>query len=231
MKMNVMIPFDGCAEDSLRYTLRSISENFDYDKIYLVSDKIPDWIKNVIIVPESDTHQHNKDANLIDKVLGAIDFGMTGDFMFWSDDQIILKKTEPVVTFNNRNPFTIVPQTKWQKRLLNTAKFINDRFGVKLNVNFDTHTPQPMNTELFKKMTCANYQDGIGYTICTLYFGMNYPLKAVDQATIKATIENMNQRKIDISRYQYLGYNEKMFNIFVKKFLEKRFEKKSVFEK
>ena len=60
---------------------------------------------------------------------------------------------------------------------------------------------------------------------------MNYPLKAVDQADIKATIENMNQRKIDLGRYNYLGYNEKMFNIFVKKFLEKRFEKKSFFEK
>ena len=231
MKMNVMIPFDGCAEDSLRYTLRSISENFDYDKIYLVSDKIPDWIKNVIIIPESDTHQHNKDANLIDKVLGAIDFGMSGDFMFWSDDQIILKKTEPVVTYNNRDPFTLIPKSKWQRRLLQTAFFIHKMTGIKIDRNFDTHCPQPMNTEKFKKIRAIDYQSGIGLTICTLYFGMNYPLKAVDQADIKATIENMNQRKIDLGRYNYLGYNEKMFNIFVKKFLEKRFEKKSFFEK
>lgn len=226
-----MIPFDGCAEDSLRYTLRSISENFDYDNVYLVSNKIPDWIRNVIIVPEEDTHKHNKDANLIDKVLAAIYFGMSGNFMFWSDDQIILNKIDPVVTFNNRNPFEIKPQTKWQRRLVRTAQFIYERFGFKLDRNFDTHTPQLMNSELFKKLSMVNYKDDIGYTICTLYFGMNYPLKMVSQEQIKVTIENMNQRKLGFEGKYFLGYNEKMFHAFVRKMLEKRFNKKSVFEK
>lgn len=229
--MDIMIPFDGGAEESLRYALRSIDKNFKHDKVYLVTTQVPDWIKNVIIVPEEDTHDSNKDANLFDKVFGAIDFGMEGDFMFWSDDQICLKPTEPVVTYNNRDPFTLIPKSKWQRRLLQTAFFIHKMTGIKIDKNFDTHCPQPMNTEKFKKIRAIDYQSGIGLTICTLYFGMNYPVKMESQDALKVTVEKPQDLMFNMDAKTYLGYNEKMFERHVKPFLVKKFEKKSKFEK
>lgn len=43
--MNIVIPFDGEGEEELRFALRSIDMNFQHDNVYLVSVKVPDWIK------------------------------------------------------------------------------------------------------------------------------------------------------------------------------------------
>lgn len=229
--MNIVIPFDGEGEEELRFALRSIDMNFQHDNVYLVSVKVPDWIKNVIIVPQEDIHKHNKDANLFDKVFAAIDFGLQGDFMFWSDDQICLKKHDPIVVYNRRNPFLIRPQSKWQVRLIETAFMIKKMTGVQIDRNFDSHVPQPMNTDRFNRLRNIDYQSGNGLCICTLYYGLNYPNKMVEQESVKQTYELSRETKVEDANKIWLGFDVGSFHRIVKPFLYKKFTKKSKFEK
>lgn len=230
--MDIVIPYDGKGE-GLKFVLRSIENYFEVGKVFLVtSEKVP-WIQNVEIVNKKDIHLTNKDANLIEKVFSAIEAGISEDFIFWSDDQILLKKvTQPQIVYNPRNPFTL-KETKWQLRMQRTANFILEKTGVKLTYNYDSHVPQPMNRTNFLKLKEVDYQSGLGFCICTLYFGLAKIPATSKQDDIKFTAET--EQKINVKTLEtktWLGFNEIGYSKGgVKEYLEKKFPKKSRYEK
>lgn len=224
MKYDILIPYDNNNDESLKLALRSIERHVDYKDVYLVSPKKPDWIKNVKHIKKDDVHKSNKDANLFDKVFCAIDAGI-GDFLFWSDDQIIMKPHDFTVVYNVRNPLLLPVAGKWTKRLIRTGRYLRDKHKIILDKNYDSHVPQLMRPELFEKIRKIDYQSGLGYTICTLYFGLNLPQKEVEQDTVKVTIE----KELGNTDKVFAGWNDKMFPV-AKKHFEKLFDKKSSFE-
>ncbi len=230
--MDVVIPYDGRGE-GLKFVLRSIENYFDVGKVFLVTDASVPWIQNVEIIYQKDIYQTNKDANLIDKVFSAIDAGVSEDFIFWSDDQVLLQKiTTPEVSFNPRDPFKL-KETKWQLRLKRTAEFVEEKTGVKLTYNFDSHIAQPFKKSLFSKLKEVDYQTGLGFCICTLYFGLAKIPATHKQDDVKYTAET--EKEIDLKNLEtktWLGFNEIGFSKSgVKEFLEKKFPKKSKYEK
>ena len=103
--MDIVIPYGGDGE-SIKYALRSIEKNFDYGNIFIVTDKPCHHLnhKNLFFINKGDKHMSNKDANLFDKVIAACENGVGEDFVFWSDDQAILRHHNIQYVYNVRNP-------------------------------------------------------------------------------------------------------------------------------
>ena len=112
--MDIVIPYGGTSE-SIKYALRSIEKFFDYSNIFIVTDGKCENLshKNLFFIDKSDIHKSNKDANLFDKVLAACTGGVGEEFMFWSDDQVIIKEHDIKYVYNIRNPFFLRPSCKW----------------------------------------------------------------------------------------------------------------------
>nr|DAQ92094.1 MAG TPA: hypothetical protein [Caudoviricetes sp.] len=231
---DIVIPYDGLG-NSLKNVLRTIDKHVPVKNIFLVTDKVPDWIHNVEVVTASDVHKSNKDANLIDKVLAAIKTEMIeGDFIFWSDDQAILSKYVPGVITNARDPHTFESDNKWEKRLKRTVEFVEEKAGTFLNFNYDSHCPQMMNRLQFLQLEDIDYQSDLGYCICTLFFGLYPPVWPVfAQDNVKHTVEKsgvLNEE--DLRWKRFLGFNETGYTSGgVRAYLEKNFPDKSVYEK
>lgn len=161
----------------LRYSLRSIQTNFlSIRDVYIVGFK-PDWIQNIIHVPHPDIHLHNKDANIINKVLFTCGIAsLSDDFVRQSDDQFWLQP----VTRENLSQFRYVDITqskitnghsKWAKRLYNTAEVLKKE-GLP-TFNYDTHCPVLVNKYEFIRvfgLEHPEFRDLPGYTINSMYF-------------------------------------------------------------
>lgn len=230
MKYDIVIPYDNQNDESLKFALRSINEFVDYNDVYLVSPKKPTWITNVKYIKKDDVHLQNKDANLFDKVFCAIDNGMKENFIFWSDDHLVLKKIDELTPVaNNRNPLKMKPKNKWERRLVRTGEFVRDNHKVVLDKNYDAHVPQPMEVSKFELIRNIDYQSGLGFTICTLYFGINKPDKTLHQLSVKATLERDRIEIINIANKTYMGWHDRIFPL-IKSYLVKNFSEKSSFE-
>jgi hypothetical protein len=229
--MDIVIPYKGKG-DSLIYVLRSIEKYFPHNRIFIVTDKKVDWAQNVTIVSCQDRHVGNKDANIIDKVMAACENGVSDEFMFWSDDQIILAPHNPIPVRNCRKPTLMVPSCRWEFRLKKTGEFVKENYKRELEFNFDSHVPQPMRKKEFLKLKGTGYQKSIGYCICTLYYGVNGFSETALQTDVKATFEYdpvFNEAKTKDKLW--IGFNERMYNMGVKEYLERTFPEMSRFEK
>lgn len=231
--MDVIIPYDGQSE-TIIFALRSIEKYFPCDKVYLVTSKTSGWMNqdNLIVLFHPDYHLANKDANLFDKVLYALRAGAGEEFMFWSDDQILIDNWTPIPVRNSRPPCQIEESCKWQRRMKRTGMFIKEKMGYEMPHNYDSHVPQPMKKALFEKIRNIDYQSGLGYCINTLYFGLAGCPQSILQGDVKATFECNQSFKEDlIVGKKWIGFSNSGYTPGLKSFLEKKFNKKSKFEK
>lgn len=228
--IDIVIPYNGNGE-SIIYALRSIEKYFPYGKIFIVTDGDCKNLKNVEILKMGNHHDHNKDANLFDKVIFACENGVGDEFMFWSDDQALLSEYKPMTVYNRRNTFEMVPSCKWEMRLVRTGKFIDKVFGRHLPFNFDSHVPQLMKRNEFLKIKNIDYQSGLGFTICTLYFGMAGYGDVIEQGMVKATFECGRFDLNSANGKMWVGWDRDSYENFgVRGWLKNRFPKKSIFE-
>ena len=237
-KVDIVIPLscESCSSNlELRMALRSIERYAgNHGNIYIVSDQPPNWLQNTVILPVSDKHKHNKDANIIDKILAAARLeSLTGKFIFWSDDQLALKPfntCDMLPAYNNRSREKFRGENVWHRRMRRTFDFLSAH-GRYPAWNWDSHLPQIMDKEHFKNiMENIDYAAEPGYCVNTLYFGwLNTPPQLPQQA-VKATVEQelflpeLPQRKI------FLGYNDAACRGNLPRLLKKHFSVRSKFE-
>lgn len=233
--MDIVIPYGGDGE-SIKYALRSIEKNFQYDNIFIVTDKSCPHLnyKNLFFINEGDRHTQNKDANLFDKVLAACSNGVGDEFMFWSDDQAILRPHDIQYVYNVRNPLVMQPTCKWERRLVRTGMFVKDILKKELKFNFDSHVPQLMKRNDFMRIKSIDYEQGLGFTICTLYFGLAGwdDRELVEQRKVKATFEGGYLNETDTVNKNWIGWDRFTYEkTNLRAFLEVMFPFKSKFEK
>ena len=73
----------------LRLSLRTLETNGKHiDRLFIVGNK-PDWVKNAIHIPAEDTYQPMN--NHCHKVLKAISWGISDNFLLMNDDFFMLK--------------------------------------------------------------------------------------------------------------------------------------------
>ena len=139
----------------LRMALRSIAcYAMNLRNIYVVSDAPPDWLCNVKTLNVPDRHLHNKDANIIDKLLAAARLPeLSGRFLFWSDDQLALQRFDAATipaSCNPRQYKDFRTDRVWHRRMRNTFEYLQ-KLNINLQCNFDAHIPMPMHKDLFVK--------------------------------------------------------------------------------
>ena len=242
-RVDVVIPLsnESCSNnDELRICLRSIDKYAeDVGRVIICTTADVPWLSgNVDILAIPDSERHLKDANLIHKVLTAIEQkSITGKFAFFSDDQCILKSlrlAELPPIYNNRSKehFNKTTASRWQNRLLNTFNFLENR-GIKLTHNYESHTPQVYEApKVIKAMTNINYRIQPGFTINTLFMGLIGITGGVIQNKMKVTLENEKDSidNLPLDKY-FCGYKDEGFQSGLRELLFKEFSNPCKYEK
>lgn len=240
--VDVIIPLSDESKsnnDELRICLRSIEQHaLDVGRVIVVTTQPPKWLSSdVSVFRVPDTELHNKDANIINKVLKAIEhYNINGDFAFFSDDQCLLqdlrlKELPPIYNDRSKEVFLQRQQpNRWVKRVINTFEFLESR-GVCLDHNYESHTPQRYNaSNLIHVMEGVDYKTLPGFTINTLFMGLCGITDGVRQSKVKFTHES-NTANIAINpNYQFCGYNDKGFLSGLREELLTRFSQPSLYE-
>ena len=211
--------------DELRLFLRSIEKNgIGYRKIIVVASEIPNWLQNVTTLQMADTLKHNKDGNIIRKVLFALTAvpDITPEFVWSSDDCVLLKEFDfssvpPVYNVRNKERFPL-DGSIWQRRIRRTFEFFEKR-NLPLKHNFESHIPQRFpGRKLLRAMRTVDYQSDHGLLGITGGF---------EQKLFKVTCES---EKVPALDKVLLGYNDKGFAT-LKKELFRMFPGKSKYER
>ena len=220
--------------DELRLFLRSIEKNgIGYRKIIVVASEIPNWLQNVTTLQMADTLKHNKDGNIIRKVLFALTAvpDITPEFVWSSDDCVLLQEFDfstvpPIYNARNKERFP-VDGSIWQRRIRRTFEFFEKR-NLHLKHNFESHVPQRFpGRKLLRAMRNTDYQSDIGYGINTLFHGLLGITGGFEQKLFKVTCES---EKVPALDKVLLGYNDKGFAT-LKKELFRMFPSKSKYER
>ena len=236
--VDVIIPLGPGSLDhennEIRILLRSLEKHCTgLGRIIVVTDCAPDWLNpdTVCILNMGDRHKDNKDANLIEKTLAAIEQYAVRSFVWAADDNVVMKPLDLRVApkiYNNRTRASFPEKRRWHERMRHTF----DTFP-RLKCNFDSHTPQPFRDaqKLARSMRGVAYQEDPGMCIMTTFFAsMDDLAGGVDQQDYKLTVEDVADINLDITSMLYLGYGDSGFASIREK-LFKIFSEKSRFEK
>lgn len=221
---DIMIPLSKESKThnlQLRIALRSIAKYAkNLGKIYIYSALPLPWVKEAEVIVMGDPCVNCKDVNLIDKVLKhASNKEANERFMFWSDDQVLMKELDldaaPVVMNNRGWDFFCDPKNKgnkWYQRMANTLKHVKKETGMQLAWNYDSHVPQPYRKQdaldIFKSVP---YKELPGFCINTIYYGMLRQPYEKSQQEVK---HNFEKDPIVIPKTMkiYAGYNDTAWN-------------------
>lgn len=235
--VDVIIPLGRGSVDNenneLRILLRSLEKNCTaLGRVIIVTDCAPGWLdpEAACILPTGDSHDDNKDANLIEKTLAAIEYYSVRSFIWAADDNVVMKPLDLRVApkiYNNRTRASFQDKRRWHDRMRHTF----DTFP-HLTCNFDSHTPQPFTDaqKLARCMRGVNYRQDPGLCIMTAFYGaMDDLTGGVDQQDYKLTVEKVADINLDISSMLYLGYDNNGF-VAMRQRLFEIFNEKSRYE-
>jgi hypothetical protein len=238
--IDVVIPLGSGSQwddNELRYLLRSIEKNFlDLGRVFVVGRK-PDWLIGVEHIPMDDVHKHNKDANLIDKVLAACRAGVSERFVWTCDDHLFLRP----IRFAEMKPLhysDLAKVTQWREgtwwnRLRATRDALVSRGMTAWN--FDVHAPQPIVRGKFIAAAEAfDYAPPPGMTINTMYFncaGETGISAWRHKYTAEAACNDAVKIRQGMQGKTYLCYNDAGLTDAMKQVIEEMFPQRSRFEK
>lgn len=223
--------------DELRLLLRSLEKHGrGIRNVIVVTTLPPKWLRNVRIVPQGDLLVHNKDGNIIRKILVALtQEDVTPEFVWGSDDCLLLEDFdfETLPPIFNRRCKADFPEdgSIWQRRVRRTFEFLEAR-GMNLTHNFESHCPHRYPTrKLLRAMRNIDYQDGIGYSINTLFSGLLGITGGFPQNIFKITCETEDAGRDAKLSKMLCGFNDRAFLGSLRERLFKLYPEKSKFEK
>jgi hypothetical protein len=237
--VDIVIPLGNgscCDNFELRMALRSIASCARHcGKIYVITDTVPQWLCNTNVIIQSDRHTRNKDANIIEKLLTAVNLSdLSEKFIFWSDDQLALESFScrgllPIYNRRQRSDFS---GTKiWHRRMCNTFDYLAQQKCF-LHWNWESHTPQIMDKNLFRKLvTPVDYIQSPGLGVNTLYFGLAATPPLLEQSQVKATFESPAALMQLPADKLFIGYNDAALRGNLASLLLKFFPEKCRYEK
>lgn len=221
-------------DDELRLLLRSIEKYaIRCRRIIVVASSPPEWLTNVKVILRADTFRHNKDGNIIRKVVAAAKASDISKNFVWScDDCVLLQPLDlanlPPIQNRRRKEHFPVDGSRWQRRVRRTFELFEAR-GVKLECNFESHTPQRFPTaDLLKVLDGIDYASGIGYSINTLFYGLLGFTRGIDQELLKDTNESRGSALVG---KPICGYNDDAFATGLREKLFRLFPNPSKYEK
>lgn len=195
---SVVIPYmvNGAIWNELRYTLRSIDKNFDFNyDVTIYSDKPIDWIKNVTVkiidrwyppmLAEKKFGGKKHYENYYDvlhklKTL-SLDNDLSNEVLYVYDDVLLLKKQDKDQiktiyaggTYDKEKTYWENPRNKWTRTVFQAIRKVKGYGKVFL---YETHLPRYFQRdkmrELFKLFPIDNMD--IPYSPATLYYNYFY---------------------------------------------------------
>lgn len=258
-KVDVVYPFYNLgSNEELRYSIRSMEENFtSLRNIWIIGDK-PDWVNDQVRyipydhVKRLSSNEYAKGRNICEKMLrAAMTSDISTDFVYAGDDHYLLRPwcledfTRKVLIREDLNNFPkeyLDPRTRpwdslneWQTALWNTYDKMK-LFGY-YGWNYETHTPKLINKVNLIK-TFSQYGIGDGRLIWhTAYFNMHWQVKSAissEQSEIKAgfykpyTPEEIATK---MNPATFLSHNDKGLTDDLRNAIMIRFPEKSKYEK
>jgi hypothetical protein len=141
--------------EELRYSIRSIVKNLPYDHLWLAGYK-PSWYTgNFFSVANTTTKYENIRLTL--KTITENN-KISDDFILMNDDFFVIKPVDNIETFHggllidkiNRYKELVGPN-RYVSLLNKTYKFLINQ-GIENPLDYDIHTPMPMNKEKLSKI-------------------------------------------------------------------------------
>jgi len=225
--------------NELRYSIRSVEQNFkDLDKIYIVGHR-PRWLQNIVHIDAKDPYRTNKDGNLINKlIMASVHPDISDKFINISDDQYMMN---PVTTEDLQHPIIdnshiqFIPGAKlnrWQSRLKRTVEVLK-RNGFNHDC-YEAHSPYLLDSKDFMS-TLMQYDYGvdIGYCGNTLYFNT---IRAKGRMKTNFDLVRINKPleldvlKGKLGHSKFLNHTNKGLNDNLKKILQEKFPNPSGYE-
>lgn len=242
MATDIIIPLghgSKSGDDELCLLLRSLEKNAsNVGRVAVVSDSFPEWITGVEKIEHGDRYQHNKDANMIEKVMAAVDALRCANFVLCSDDNIFNAPCDldnlPIL-YNARNQEAFGPDyragkwSRWHRRMYHTF-WLAEQMGVELTHNYETHCPQRFSASIKDVISQINYTAGVGFGIYTTFRLCEGILGGEEQTPYKTTHEDVESAKNPMCR-MFVGYNDNAFYSGLNERLFSNFPWKSKYER
>jgi hypothetical protein len=229
--------------EELRYSIRSFAKNFkDLGNIYIIGHK-PEWLQNVNHIECDDPYKHNKDANLILKlIIPCFDANLSDDFLNLSDDYFAIKPFD-IRFFEyaiiNNTPIKNISEkenkkegiNKWEARIKSSILALKQK-GFEGNC-YETHMPTLYNKKLYPKTILQyNWGEGLGMVGNTLYFNSIKAKRRNIENSDLLRITNIasNSIRLKDNDFIFLNISSKVCVKEIKDFLQNNFPEKSKFE-
>ncbi len=221
----------------LRYALRSITQNLlNIDKIWLVTQKLPIWVKDVEHIEAKDQY-NRKNINLYTGLVDALsNSAMSQNVLFWTDDNILLSKmnaaTIPAIITNGDLAEYPMSGKAWNLMRRQTGDAL--KAANLPTKNYEAHVPVLFNRTKFLEIA-GQFDLTAGYGLCyiSVYQNAIQP-KTVLMDQVKATFEKAVEPrtiKEKTASKIFMGYNDTAWESGVEQFLQERFPNPSRFEK
>ena len=228
-------------DNELRFSLRSVEKNLKGIGNVIIVGERPEFLQNIIHIPANDIFEpgQNADGNIITKVLAACNYkGLSDEFLFINDDHLVIADMNIAdVPALHKGDMTTYPEKYWKlnfwrKRLKRTKEILWENSLPAFH--YDCHTPIIFNKKKFPEVVKQfDYQDGIGYTMKSLYGNSVYGLKGRLLTNEKKTIfKNYTVEQIEnrLKDSQFMSFNDQGLSNSLKWWLIQNFSSKSKYE-
>lgn len=214
--------------EELRYSMRSVYDNLDYDSLWVVGGK-PDWYAGNFVEHGWDESKEVRERLGFGAIVGTPE--IAENFILMNDDFFVLQKTNNVINWNGgllkdkvRMYDQIAPIHRYTLLLKKTYSYLISQ-GIKDPIDFEMHTPMVMNK------TNLSYIVDMPMLTRSLYGNM-FNVDSEYHKDVKVYPRGQfNNRTFDMSQEtQYLSSMDETFSTIRDVILKDRFKTSSPYE-
>ena len=219
--------------DELRILLRSAEKNLTHlGRVIVVTTNPPKWLRNAVVVPVSDDTRI-KDANMLDKVIKAVEVMSIKRFVLAADDNVFLSPVDarkiPVLRIDAPRSSYDKPENGWFMRVCDTYDYWA-MMGLPLNCNYEAHCPQTfLSADFMGKIQQVPYHEGRGLTIYTCLRMCGGRVTGTDCRPYVVSCAKKEAANSPLDK-TFCVYMDEAFNNGLRERLFERFPEKSRFE-
>jgi hypothetical protein len=241
--MDIVIPFRSdlspWQNNELRYALRSFEKHLKGIKHVWLIGNGPEWIsERVKIMHHPDRWQHNKDANIFEKMLAvAKNTEISDPFLFANDDHFLLKNTR-AREIPNYYHNTLIEKVNASKKVIPDYPAKCLRTGIELTklgkpiLNYDIHVPMLMyKSQVIESLSSVDYKtEGVGLVMKSVYGNFfPFPSKPLEDCKIDKPESWQRIQERTAGRFCF-SVGDRGLNLQMREYLNQLFPTKSSFE-
>jgi len=217
--------------EELRYSVRSVYENYPHENIWVVGGRPAWYIGNYVRIPATSTKYKNAIQNLRAVVHNN---DISDSFVLMNDDFYVLEKRDSPEIFHGgylrkkvEEYQKVYPKSSYTRLLTNTLSGLISRCGIKDPLDYELHVPMQMDKKGLSEVLVSNM------LWRSLYGNINnLGGKEINDVKIYRThADNPIDSEYEKLGVPYLSTSDKSFYIVHSEFLKEKFSTPSPFER